>query len=194
MRSMHVVCLRRFHQVATVCARYNSCVSFCSVLSCMRWQQEQGRQSPLQQLQLLMSSLRHESIAVRHVALGEVRSFLLQHKSFIADTQAGLLTCSTRPALQGPNGGHSAAAAALSAAAAAAAAAAAGGGGVGGGSKAGAGGGGGGSKAGGGGGSGEAKLSPVQCQDVFSELLAALMASCENLGRDSLAASMKQRY
>jgi hypothetical protein len=33
----------------------------------------------------------------------------------------------------------------------------------------------------------------VQCQELLSELLAALLASCENLGRDSLAASMKQR-
>lgn len=51
--------------------------------------QEQGRQSPLQQLQLLMTSLRHDSIAVRHVALGEVASFLLTHKGFLSDTLAG---------------------------------------------------------------------------------------------------------
>lgn len=128
--------------------------------------QEQGRQSPLQQLQLLMTSLRHDSIAVRHVALGEVRSFLLTQKSFIYDTLAGLVSCSTRPALHGPSKGQSAAAAALAAAA--------------------------GQSAGGSGGP-EVKLRPVQCQDLLSELLAALLASCENLGRDSLAASMKQR-
>jgi hypothetical protein len=40
----------------------------------------------------------------------------------------------------------------------------------------------------------ELKLRPVQCQDLLSELLAALLASCENMGRDSLAASMKQRW
>lgn len=53
--------------------------------------QEQGRQSPLQQLQLLMTSLRHDSIAVRHVALGEVASFLLTHKGFLSDTLSGVI-------------------------------------------------------------------------------------------------------
>lgn len=113
-----------------------------------------------------MHSLRHESVAVRHVALGEVRSFLLQQKGFMSDTLSGLLSCSKRPALHGRSAG-----AVLTPAAPAAAAGAAG-------------------KARS---SAEVKLSPVQCQDLLSELLAALMASCENLGRDSLAASMKQR-
>lgn len=126
--------------------------------------QEQGRQSPMQQLQLLMTSLRHQSIAVRHVALGEVRSFLLTQKTFISDTLSGLVSCSTRPALHGPSKQQSAAVAVKAAA--------------------------GGGK---GGSNGEVKLLPVQCQDLLSELLAALMASCENLGRDGLAASMKQR-
>jgi hypothetical protein len=120
----------------------------------------------MQQLQLLMTSLRHESIAVRHVALGEMRSFLLTQKAFISDTLSGLVGCSTRPALHGPRSGQPAPAAG---------AAAAGGAGKSGGS------------------SEDAKLRPVQCQDLLSELLAALLASCENLGRDSLAASMKQR-
>lgn len=128
--------------------------------------QEQGRQSPLQQLQLLMTSLRHDSIAVRHVALGEVTSFLLTQKGFLSDTLAGLISCSTRPALHGPSKQPAPAAAAPAAGAAAAAPA---------------------------GSNGGVKLAPVQCQDLLSELLAALMASCENLGRDSLAASMKQR-
>ena len=143
------------------------------LLWCCCAPQEQGRQSPLQQLQLLMHSLRHESIAVRHVALGEVRSVLLQHKSFLSDTLSGLLSCSKRPALHGRNTGKDI----VAAAAAAAPAAAAGKGGSKGGS----------SRA------QEVKLSPVQCQDLVSELQAALMASCGNLGRDSLAASMKQR-
>jgi hypothetical protein len=133
--------------------------------------QEQGRHSPLQQLQLLLTSLRHHSIAVRHVALGEVRRFLLQHKGFMGDTMAGLLSCSSRPALRSSSG------AAASVAAAAAAAAVAG-------SSEGTG-----SRAG----SGEVKLQPVQCQELLSELMAALLASCENLGCDGLAASMKQR-
>jgi hypothetical protein len=124
--------------------------------------QEQGRQSPLQQLQLLITSLRHDSIAVRHVALGEVRNFLLTHKSFLYDTLAGLVSCSTRPALHGPSKGQLGVAAALAAA--------------------------------GSSGGQELKLRPVQCQDLLSELLAALLASCENMGRDSLAASMKQRW
>lgn len=141
-------------------------LSTCTASACTL--QEQGRQSPMQQLQLLMTSLRHESIAVRHVALGEVRSFLLTQKAFISDTLSGLVGCSTRPALHGPRSGQPAPAAS------AAAAAAAGGSGKGGSSE-------------------DAKLRPVQCQELLSELLAALLASCENLGRDSLAASMKQR-
>jgi hypothetical protein len=127
---------------------------------------EQGRQSPLQQLQLLMTSLRHDSIAVRHVALGEVRSFLLTQKSFVSDTLAGLLSCSSRPTLHARDSNGQAAPPAAAAAAPAA----------------------------GGKGGGSTKLSPVQCQQLLSELLAALMASCENLGRDNLAASMKQRW
>jgi hypothetical protein len=131
--------------------------------------QEQGRQSPLQQLQLLMTSLCHDSIAVRHVALGEVRSFLLTQKTFVSDTLAGLLSCSSRPTLHAQDSNAQVAPAATAAAAPSA----------------------GGDKGSSNGSS--AKLSPVQCQQLLSELLAALMASCENLGRDNLAASMKQR-
>jgi hypothetical protein len=109
-----------------------------------------------------MTSLRHNSIAVRHVALGEVRSFLLTQKTFVSDTLTGLLSCSSRPTLQAWDSST------IQPPAAAA--------------------------AGGGSSGSSAKLSPVQCQQLLSELLAALMASCENLGRDNLAASMKQRW
>lgn len=138
------------------------------LLCCPCVLQEQGRQSPLQQLQLLIASLRHESNAVRHVALGEVRSFLLTQKAFLSDTLSGLLTCSRRPAFHGPSSSSSSGSGGNQPPVAAAA-------------------------GGGKGGEGEAKQSPGQCQDLMSELLAALLASCENPGRDSLASSMKQR-
>eukprot|EP00879_Flechtneria_rotunda_P008531 GHRR01008938.1.p1 GENE.GHRR01008938.1~~GHRR01008938.1.p1 ORF type:complete len:1480 (+),score=620.50 GHRR01008938.1:516-4442(+) len=56
--------------------------------------QEQHRHGPLQHLQLLINALRHESVSVRHVGLGELRSFLMKHKTFMADAMAGLLSCS----------------------------------------------------------------------------------------------------
>lgn len=56
--------------------------------------QEQDCQNPLQKLQLLIAALRHESVAVRHVGLGEVRNFLLQYKTFMGDAMTGLLSCS----------------------------------------------------------------------------------------------------
>jgi hypothetical protein len=39
----------------------------------------------------------------------------------------------------------------------------------------------------------DVKLAPVECQALLSQLMSALLASCENLGRDGLAASMTQR-
>lgn len=70
----------------------------CNCCTCL---QEQNCQSPLQHLQLLIAALRHESVAVRHVGLGEVRSFLLQYKTFMGDAMAGLLSCSGPAALPG---------------------------------------------------------------------------------------------
>jgi hypothetical protein len=149
--------------------------------------QEQHREGPLQQLQLLIGALQHESMAVRHVALGEVRSFLLQHKTFISDAMSGLLSCSGPAALpQDANNkadGSAAAAAGqqqqqqqqqqkgnargLKA---------------------------------GGSGDGSSKLAPGHCRELMSELLAALLSSCANLPRvcsghprSHMVQSMKQR-
>ncbi|WIA34494.1 hypothetical protein OEZ86_012821 [Tetradesmus obliquus] len=144
--------------------------------------QEQPRQGPLQQLQLLIGALQHESMAVRHVALGEVRSFLLQHKTFMSDAMSGLLSCSGPAAL--PQDANNKADSG----------AAAGNGqqqqqqkGKGG-------------KAGSGDGSSSSKLAPGQCRELVSQLLAALLASCANLPRvhsghprSHMVQSMKQR-
>eukprot|EP00878_Enallax_costatus_P012343 GHUV01012892.1.p1 GENE.GHUV01012892.1~~GHUV01012892.1.p1 ORF type:complete len:1174 (+),score=406.36 GHUV01012892.1:1698-5219(+) len=62
---------------------------------------EQNCQTPLQHLQLLIAALQHESVAVRHVGLGEVRSFLVQYKTFMGDAMSGLLSCSGPAALPG---------------------------------------------------------------------------------------------
>jgi hypothetical protein len=146
--------------------------------------QEQHRQGPLQQLQLLINALQHESMAVRHVALGEVRSFLLQHKTFMADAMSGLLSCSGPAALpqDATNKAENGTAAAVAA-------------GTGqqqqkGNAR---------GKAGSGDGS-SSKLAPGQCRELVSELLAALLASCANLPRvcsnhprSHMVQSMKQR-
>src|SRR5690242_13245366 len=65
--------------------------------------QEQNCQTPLQHLQLLIAALRHESVAVRHVGLGEVCSFLLKYKTFMGDAMSGLLSCSGPAAPPGVN-------------------------------------------------------------------------------------------
>jgi hypothetical protein len=147
--------------------------------------QEQHRQGPLQQLQLLITALQHESMAVRHVALAEVRSFLLQHKTFMSDAMSGLLSCSGPAAL--PQDANDKAD--IDAAAAAGA-----------GQQQQQKGNARGAKAGSGDGSSSSKLAPGQCRELVSELLAALLASCANLPRvcsnhprSHMVQSMKQR-
>eukprot|EP00883_Tetradesmus_obliquus_P008640 jgi/Sobl393_1/19368/SZX76090.1 len=144
--------------------------------------QEQPRQGPLQQLQLLIGALQHESMAVRHVALGEVRSFLLQHKTFMSDAMSGLLSCSGPAALpQDANNKADSGAAAGTGQQQQQQQKGKGG------------------KAGSGDGS-SSKLAPGQCRELVSQLLAALLASCANLPRvhsghprSHMVQSMKQR-
>lgn len=145
--------------------------------------QEQPRQGPLQQLQLLIGALQHESMAVRHVALGEVRSFLLQHKTFMSDAMSGLLSCSGPAALpQDANNKADSGAAAGNGQQQQQQQKGKGG------------------KAGSGDGSSSSKLAPGQCRELVSQLLAALLASCANLPRvhsghprSHMVQSMKQR-
>jgi hypothetical protein len=149
--------------------------------------QEQHRQGPLQQLQLLISALQHESMAVRHVALGEVRSFLLQYKTFMSDAMSGLLSCSGPAALPqdaNNNKADNGTAAGTGQQQQQQKGNARGG------------------KAGSGDGSSSSssKLAPGQCRELMSELLAALLASCANLPRvcsghprSHMVQSMKQR-
>jgi hypothetical protein len=125
-------------------------------------------------------------MAVRHVALAEVRSFLLQHKTFMSDAMSGLLSCSGPAALPQDANNKAENGAALAAT------------GTGqqqqqqkGNAR--------GGKAGSGDG-GSSKLAPGQCRELVSELLAALLASCANLPRvcsnhprSHMVQSMKQR-
>lgn len=139
--------------------------------------QEQQRDSPVQQLQLLVSALQHESAAVRHVGLGELMRFLRSQQTFLESALAGVLACSVSAAGGNTNGGSGggnsgnsttvarAGDASLLLPPAAAAAASAPG----------------------------ARLSPAQCRALLSELLAALLASCDGLPRGSLAHSMRLR-
>eukprot|EP00775_Hariotina_reticulata_P013107 gene13107-13235_t len=120
--------------------------------------QEQHLAGPLQQLQLLMQSLRHESLAVRHAGLGELRSFLSKCKNFMSDTLASLMSCAGPAALPGTT--ITAPAAGSGSAGPTAAA---------------------------------TKLTSAQSREVVSELLAALLASCDNLPRSAQAEAMKQR-